>query len=769
MDLISSTTEYIQKYNDSKELNKSIHENIINIGKIMEDHLPLRKCRLTYSQLTGSKYTEGRAPECYDSNHDEMFPIYLVKEKRNFVYEDGHVYLPVIGLMEDEQISKGLVPTERILKAPWTIVNMARYSVKDGIIHMQDGIGEASKDWSRFLLEAFKPAITAYTFDALKDITRYNAGDYYSSAYTCPEHNSISTGIFGVLHMNTLVNMNLDDDMNRPDMEMREFKDEQSHFLCAGHTPHSIEAGSIRRLAHGVEIRLWSATEWGRFVNCISRYTVRQESSDFLLLIEGSRVAISERSFVDLTNCFLLGYMACATMKVVDYFIHRRPGRAMCISVAPGVLIRRHQDWAYDSSTLSYWKATGYLKHKRTMGNCMSTYFSVVPFLRYDRPPRTLISSVQILQAMCHPHLYTSSIYIPKNESKPLVVTEFALDLLGEDTHLIPGENACILLMNLNDNYEDCFIMSSKCVEKEMFSYREVMTLSVDTQEEVKVGDKITMETHSWWYVPFHATVVSSKYDSKHRLLLTLSRDADITDGDKLATMHGQKGVVKILPAEELPYGIDDEGNRVEFDIIISISSVISRLTVGQVLELHAGRIATSEGRQITCEEYHSMNLRNGSDITDTFPIKVFNPKSGLPYLRKNVYGSVSEIMCEWGYGRVSMLKHLTINKHHFTRIESNKYTKYAPSGRTKGGSVKIGDMEMQALASSGLTHTLQELMMRRDMSKVNVCVKCNRQCMLCTCGEEHCMTRSMLIPYSTLCFDTVCAITEERSFEYLP
>ncbi|MDP8976297.1 MAG: DNA-directed RNA polymerase subunit beta [Actinomycetota bacterium] len=59
-----------------------------------------------------------------------------------------------------------------------------------------------------------------------------------------------------------------------------------------------------------------------------------------------------------------------------------------------------------------------------------------------------------------------------------------------------------------------------------------------------------------------------------------------ISEGDKLAGRHGNKGVIsKILPIEDMPYLAD--GTTV--DIILSPFGVPSRMNVGQVLEAHLG------------------------------------------------------------------------------------------------------------------------------------------------------------------------------------
>ena len=64
-----------------------------------------------------------------------------------------------------------------------------------------------------------------------------------------------------------------------------------------------------------------------------------------------------------------------------------------------------------------------------------------------------------------------------------------------------------------------------------------------------------------------------------------------ISEGDKLAGRHGNKGVIaKILPVEDMPYLAD--GTPV--DIVLNPLGVPSRMNVGQVLEAHLGYAGAS-------------------------------------------------------------------------------------------------------------------------------------------------------------------------------
>ena len=74
---------------------------------------------------------------------------------------------------------------------------------------------------------------------------------------------------------------------------------------------------------------------------------------------------------------------------------------------------------------------------------------------------------------------------------------------------------------------------------------------------------------------------------------VSIAQKRKITEGDKMAGRHGNKGVVsKIQPSEEMPYLAD--GRPVE--IVLNPIGVPSRMNVGQVLETHLGWAASTLG-----------------------------------------------------------------------------------------------------------------------------------------------------------------------------
>jgi DNA-directed RNA polymerase subunit beta len=78
-----------------------------------------------------------------------------------------------------------------------------------------------------------------------------------------------------------------------------------------------------------------------------------------------------------------------------------------------------------------------------------------------------------------------------------------------------------------------------------------------------------------------------------------------ISEGDKMAGRHGNKGVIsRILPAADMPYLLD--GTPV--DIILNPIGVPSRMNLGQILETHMGRAAQATGVRVVTPVFDGAN-----------------------------------------------------------------------------------------------------------------------------------------------------------------
>ena len=216
-----------------------------------------------------------------------------------------------------------------------------------------------------------------------------------------------------------------------------------------------------------------------------------------------------------------------------------------------------------------------------------------------------------------------------------------------------------------------------------------------------------------------------------------------ISEGDKLAGRHGNKGVIaKILPIEDMPYLAD--GTPV--DIILNPLGVPSRMNVGQVLEAHLGYAARygwagqreapsnphktrpvtepavwvsspvfdgahwdeveQSGVQGTIEQlFENMHPdgENGMRLVGTDgKATIYDGQTGAPFDRPVTIGSVY----------ILKLAHLVDDKIHARSTGPYSMITQQPlGGKAQFGGQRFGEMEVWALEAYGAAYALQEIL----------------------------------------------------------
>jgi DNA-directed RNA polymerase subunit beta len=216
-----------------------------------------------------------------------------------------------------------------------------------------------------------------------------------------------------------------------------------------------------------------------------------------------------------------------------------------------------------------------------------------------------------------------------------------------------------------------------------------------------------------------------------------------ISEGDKLAGRHGNKGVIaKILPLEDMPHLAD--GTPV--DIILNPLGVPSRMNVGQVLEAHLGYAArygwegertapTTErktrpvtepavwvsspvfdgahwdeveqsGEQGTIERLFERMHPDGADgsrlVANDGKATLYDGRTGEPYDRPVTVGLVY----------ILKLAHLVDDKIHARSTGPYSMITQQPlGGKAQFGGQRFGEMEVWALEAYGAAYALQEIL----------------------------------------------------------
>jgi DNA-directed RNA polymerase subunit beta len=211
-----------------------------------------------------------------------------------------------------------------------------------------------------------------------------------------------------------------------------------------------------------------------------------------------------------------------------------------------------------------------------------------------------------------------------------------------------------------------------------------------------------------------------------------------ISDGDKLAGRHGNKGVIgKILPVEDMPFLQD--GTPV--DIILNTHGVPRRMNIGQILETHLGWVAktgwkvdVAGGTPDWAAKLPDALLEAGPDTIVSTPVfdgareeelqgllssvqpnrdgDVLVNHDGKAMLYDGRSGEPFPYPVTVGYMYILKLHHLVDDKIHARSTGPYSMITQQPlGGKAQFGGQRFGEMECWAMQAYGAAYTLQELL----------------------------------------------------------
>ena len=178
-----------------------------------------------------------------------------------------------------------------------------------------------------------------------------------------------------------------------------------------------------------------------------------------------------------------------------------------------------------------------------------------------------------------------------------------------------------------------------------------------------------------------------------------------VSEGDKMAGRHGNKGVVaKIVPEEDMPFLPD--GTPVE--ICLNPLGVPSRMNVGQVLETHLGWACKKLGLKVATPVFDGIPEKKVREYLKEAKL----PSSGKSTLFDGRTGEKIDQEVVVGYIYMMKLNHLVSHKIHARAVGPYSLVTQQPlGGKAQYGGQRFGEMEVWALEAYGAAHTLQELL----------------------------------------------------------
>jgi DNA-directed RNA polymerase subunit beta len=221
-----------------------------------------------------------------------------------------------------------------------------------------------------------------------------------------------------------------------------------------------------------------------------------------------------------------------------------------------------------------------------------------------------------------------------------------------------------------------------------------------------------------------------------------VAKKRKISEGDKLAGRHGNKGVIsKIVDQQDMPFL--EDGTPV--DVILNPLGVPSRMNVGQILETHLGwaaaqgwyedgsdayRLAHADGGPgrvyvatpvfdgatvqdvdsalVKWQDEHTGRIRMDIDKSR----RVGEQASGKMTLFNGRTGEPFEEQVTVGYMYILKLLHLVDDKIHARSTGPYSLVTQQPlGGKAQFGGQRFGEMEVWALEAFGAAYTLQEML----------------------------------------------------------
>lgn len=443
----------------------------------------------------------------------------------------------------------------------------------------------------------------------------------------------------------------------------------------------------------------------------------------------------------------------------------------------------------------------------------MGVMASVIPLSNHSQSPRIAYQASMGKQAIGIPslafqHRFDTTLHVLNYPQKPLVKTNM-VDVLKFD-EMSHGSIAIVAIMTFSGfNQEDSIILNKASLDRGLFTTTTYKTI---VDEEKKKG-KTDIEciclpdfqyrnrNYDYSYLNTEGlvwkegvwlprnTVIVGKIIKKYIKAENGERKAEVVDtsvvikhneegfldrvhvsvnsdggrvvkirvrlfripelGDKFASSTAQKGTCgMIFPEEDLPF--DENGIRP--DLIINPHAIPSRMTINMLIEMFFYKVGCVIGRDMDATPFKHRNieqeLKHWSALTN-IKLETQTLFSGITgeKIRDPVY------MAPCFYQR---LKHLVSEKIH-ARISGplDTLTHQPVAGRAKGGALRFGEMEKDAILGHGSTSVLKEnLFDKSDVFHVPVCVECGKipdNRVACNTPSCSCSSTEMKnMPYAT-------------------
>ncbi|KAF2365748.1 RNA polymerase beta subunit protrusion [Trinorchestia longiramus] len=197
------------------------------------------------------------------------------------------------------------------------------------------------------------------------------------------------------------------------------------------------------------------------------------------------------------------------------------------------------------------------------------------------------------------------------------------------------------------------------------------------------------------------------KESEVQKIGITIRAQRNPTIGDKFASRSGQKGIMsRLYPTEDLPFS--ERG--IMPDIIFNPHGIPSRMTAGKLLEVIAGKAAAEFALSFDSTPFEFNDDNPAAEYFGSILEKAGFNYFGEDTMYSGVDGRMLETKVYQGIMYYQRLRHMTEDKYQVRSTGAvDVVTRQPIKGRKRGGAIRFGEMERDALIAHGAVFTLKD------------------------------------------------------------